>query len=102
METQEIMQFLQQLGQNETACVQAFQRCHYEYQDIGFAYYAGIKGDNWNKRAIAISGFFGQHQFTQWGYVFALSVLSLIPILVVFISCQRFFIEGLTAGSVKG
>ena len=51
---------------------------------------------------IAISGFFGQHQFTQWGYVFALSVLSLLPILVVFIACQRFFIEGLTAGSVKG
>lgn len=51
---------------------------------------------------IAISGFFGQHQFTQWGYVFALSVLSLIPILVVFISCQKFFVKGLTAGSVKG
>lgn len=51
---------------------------------------------------IAISGFFGQHQFTQWGYVFALSVLSLIPILIVFISCQKFFVQGLTAGSVKG
>ena len=51
---------------------------------------------------IAISGFFGQHQFTQWGYVFALSVLSLIPILVVFVSCQRFFVQGLTSGSVKG
>lgn len=51
---------------------------------------------------IAISGFFGQHQFTQWGYVFALSVLSLIPILVVFICCQKFFVKGLTAGSVKG
>ena len=51
---------------------------------------------------IAISGFFGQHQFTQWGYVFALSVLSLIPILVVFISCQKFFVQGLTAGGVKG
>lgn len=51
---------------------------------------------------IAISGFLGQHQFTQWGYVFALSVLSLIPILIVFVSCQSFFIEGLTAGSVKG
>lgn len=51
---------------------------------------------------IAISGFFGQHQFTQWGYVFALSVLSLLPILAVFISCQRFFVQGLTAGSVKG
>lgn len=51
---------------------------------------------------IAISGFFGQHQFTQWGYVFALSVLSLIPILLVFIFCQKFFVAGLTTGSVKG
>jgi len=51
---------------------------------------------------IAISGFFGQHQFTQWGFVFALSVLSLIPILMVFISCQKFFVTGLTTGSVKG
>ena len=32
---------------------------------------------------IAISGFFGEHQFTQWGYVFALSVFSLLPILIV-------------------
>lgn len=51
---------------------------------------------------IAISGFFGEHQFTQWGYVFALSVFSLIPILIVFISCQKFFVAGLTNGSVKG
>lgn len=51
---------------------------------------------------IAISGFFGEHQFTQWGYVFALSVFSLLPILVVFICCQKFFVAGLTTGSVKG
>ena len=51
---------------------------------------------------IAISGFFGQHQFTQWGYVFALSVLSLIPILLVFVFCQKFFVAGLTQGGVKG
>ena len=51
---------------------------------------------------IAISGFFGQHQFTQWGYVFALSVFSLLPILLVFIFCQKFFVAGLTSGSVKG
>lgn len=51
---------------------------------------------------IAISGFFGQHQFTQWGYVFALSVFSLLPILIVFICCQKFFVAGLTSGSVKG
>lgn len=51
---------------------------------------------------IAISGFFGEHQFTQWGYVFALSAFSLLPILIVFICCQRFFVAGLTAGGVKG
>jgi len=51
---------------------------------------------------IAITGFFGQHQFTQWGYVFALSVLSLIPVVVIFISFQKFFISGLASGGVKG
>ncbi len=51
---------------------------------------------------IAIAGFFGQHQFTQWGYVFAMSVLTLIPVILVFITCQKFFVQGLTAGSVKG
>ncbi len=51
---------------------------------------------------IAIAGFFGQHQFTQWGYVFAMSVLTLLPVVIVFITCQRFFVQGLTAGGVKG
>nr|WP_308628418.1 hypothetical protein [uncultured Eisenbergiella sp.] len=49
---------------------------------------------------IAISDFFGQRQFTQWGYIFSLSVLSRLPILLIF--CQKFFVAGLTAGSVKG
>lgn len=51
---------------------------------------------------IAIAGFFGQHQFTQWGYVFAMSVLTLIPVILVFIVFQKYFVQGLTAGSVKG
>lgn len=51
---------------------------------------------------IAISGFFGQHQFTQWGYVFAMSVASLIPVLIVFICCQKFFVSGLQSGGIKG
>lgn len=51
---------------------------------------------------IAISGFFGQHQFTQWGYVFALSTLSLIPVLLVFIIFQKYFISDITAGAIKG
>lgn len=51
---------------------------------------------------IAISGFFGQHQFTQWGYVFAMSVLSLVPVLLIFICFQRYFVSGLQTGGIKG
>ncbi len=61
-----------------------------------------INDDRMRTLPIAISGFFGQHQFTQWGYVFALSSLSLIPVLLIFIFFQRFFVAGLTTGSVKG
>ena len=51
---------------------------------------------------IAISGFFGQHQFTQWGYVFAMSVASLLPVIIVFICFQRYFVSGLQSGGIKG
>lgn len=51
---------------------------------------------------IAIAGFFGQHQFTQWGYVFAMSVASLIPVLILFVCFQKYFVTGLTTGGVKG
>ena len=42
--------FQQQHNSNELAI--AFKCCKYEYEDIDFAYYAGLKGDTWNKRAI--------------------------------------------------
>lgn len=46
-----VCQLIQQLhGNNELA--NAFADCKYEYEDLGFAYYAGLKGDNWNKNAI--------------------------------------------------
>ena len=31
-----------------------------------------------------------------------MSVLTLIPVVLIFIFCQKFFVQGLTAGSVKG
>ena len=51
---------------------------------------------------IAIAGFFGEHQFTEWGSVFALSMISLIPVFVIFITMQRYFVSGLQAGGLKG
>ena len=45
-----IIQFLQQQMNSNVAS--AFQRCKYEYEDLGLAYYAGMRGDNWDKRAL--------------------------------------------------
>lgn len=45
-----VVQFLQQAGKLKV--VEAFQRCVYEHEDVGLAYYAGLKGDNWNKKAV--------------------------------------------------
>lgn len=46
-------QFLQQMNAFDVA--NAFVNCKYEYDDVGLAYYAGLKGDNWNKNAIDIT-----------------------------------------------
>ncbi|MFW5942057.1 MAG: carbohydrate ABC transporter permease [bacterium] len=49
---------------------------------------------------IAIATFHGQHG-TDWGLVFAASIIAVIPVIAVFISMQRHFVAGLTSGAVK-
>lgn len=39
---------------------------------------------------------------TNWGYMMAASVVSAIPVAIIFVFLQRYFIQGLTAGAVKG
>ncbi len=39
---------------------------------------------------------------TQWGLVFAASVIAVLPVIAVFLGFQRHFVQGLTSGSVKG
>lgn len=39
---------------------------------------------------------------SYWGAMFAMSIVSLIPLFIMFIGFQRYLIEGVTAGSVKG
>lgn len=50
---------------------------------------------------VAIATFQGQHS-TQWGLVFAASLIAIVPIIVLFVFLQRYFVRGLTAGSIKG
>lgn len=49
---------------------------------------------------IAIALFQGQHS-TSWGLVFAASLLAIVPVLVVYIVFQRFFVAGLASGAIK-
>lgn len=49
---------------------------------------------------IAIALFHGQHT-TSWGLVFAASIIAIIPVLIVYIVFQRFFVAGITTGAVK-
>jgi len=59
--------------------------------------------DDASKRTlpVAIAMFHGQHG-TDWGLVFAASIIAVIPVIAVFVSLQRYFVGGLTAGAFKG
>lgn len=50
---------------------------------------------------VAIYSFQGQHG-TQWGLVFAAMIIAIIPTMTVFLALQKYFIQGLTSGAVKG
>jgi multiple sugar transport system permease protein len=50
---------------------------------------------------IAIANFHGVHA-SDWGLVFAGSLISIVPVLLVFVFLQKYFIKGLTAGALKG
>jgi multiple sugar transport system permease protein len=43
----------------------------------------------------------GQHG-TSWGLVFAGSTIAVVPVIVVFVVFQRYFVSGLQAGALKG
>jgi multiple sugar transport system permease protein len=50
---------------------------------------------------VAIATFQGEH-LTQWGLVFAASLIAIVPVIVVFVTLQRYFVKGLTSGAVRG
>ena len=49
----------------------------------------------------ALANFVGQLQI-NWSSLLAMTTISIIPVIVVFFMFQRFFMAGMTAGSVKG
>jgi multiple sugar transport system permease protein len=50
---------------------------------------------------VGIALFQGLHGEIPWGYIMAASALSSIPLILIVLFSQRFFIQGLTGGAVK-
>lgn len=50
---------------------------------------------------IAIALFQSEH-LTEWGQVFAASIVALIPVVLVFALFQRYFIQGISTSGLKG
>lgn len=61
-----------------------------------------LRSDAIRTLPVALTAFFQAHNRTDWGYVFAMTCLSMIPVIIIYILLQRYFISGLTSGAVKG
>jgi len=57
--------------------------------------------ENWTI-TVAINSLIGGAGLTYWGEQMAMSVISLLPLLIIFLIFQRRFVEGITAGAIKG
>jgi multiple sugar transport system permease protein len=61
-----------------------------------------IKRDSLRTLPIAIKLFQGQYA-TKWGLVFAASLIALIPVIIIFVVFQKYFVRGnLSEGAIKG
>jgi|TARA_B110000305_G_C19060793_1_gene457013 multiple sugar transport system permease protein len=49
---------------------------------------------------VGITGFIGLYE-VQWHYVFATSLIAIVPVVFLFIAIEKWLISGLTAGSIK-
>lgn len=60
-----------------------------------------IQSDELKTIPLGMTIFFGQHM-TDWGLLFAGMLMASLPLLLLYLLMSRQFIEGLTAGAVKG
>lgn len=49
---------------------------------------------------LGLSDFVGQYE-VDWHYLFATSLIAIIPVVILFASIERFLVKGLTSGAVK-
>jgi ABC-type sugar transport system, permease component len=73
----------------------------FSFEELGWSQTI-LKTDAIRTLPVAITQFFQAHNRTDWGYVFAMTCLSMIPVVIIYILLQRYFISGLSSGAIKG
>lgn len=59
-------------------------------------------GDSINRTLPIGIALFQTEHLTEWGQVFAASLIALIPVVLVFILFQRYFVQGISTTGIKG
>jgi multiple sugar transport system permease protein len=72
----------------------------YSWEEFAWANVA-IKNASQRTLPIAIALFQSEH-LTEWGQVFAASLVALIPVLIIFVIFQRYFVQGISTTGLKG
>ena len=70
------------------------------WNEFLFPLYYLNSSSNW-PMTLAVYNFFGQYQ-QNWNLVSADIVLTILPVVIVYLAGQRFILAGLTSGAVKG
>jgi multiple sugar transport system permease protein len=73
----------------------------YAFEELGWSQKI-LHSDTLRTLPVALTQFFQAHNRTDWGYVFAMTCLSMVPVIVLYVLLQRYFISGLSSGAVKG
>lgn len=61
-----------------------------------------LNGGTYPTVTIELFSFFTTRGFTNYGAIYAGVILAIIPVIILFISCQKYFVAGLSSGAIKG
>ncbi|HLO17198.1 MAG TPA: hypothetical protein VK206_20360, partial [Anaerolineales bacterium] len=65
--------------------------------------WANVAIKNASQRTLPIGiALFQSEHLTEWGQVFAASLVALVPVLIIFIIFQRHFVQGISTTGLKG
>ena len=73
----------------------------FPFEELGWSQ-AILKKDALRTVPVAVTMFFQAHNRTDWGYVFAMTTLAMVPVVIFYLALQRHFVSGLSAGAIKG